>query len=197
MTERERERRPRRGDTPGGSPSRRATGRPEPVGGPSQAFRARGDEPGERPEPDRARRRPGPRARGPRTTALSRVLGRLSTRRAALLALVVCALALSVAVPLHTYLSQRDNLAAQLQQQTALRAQQTQLQHRQQQLSDPAQVEAEARSRLHYVLPGQTPYVVQLPGDQGPSVPGQPAPSQPVPTGTWYQTLWNTVVGSH
>ena len=34
-----------------------------------------------------------------------------------------------------------------------------------QQLSDPAQVEIEARNRLHYVRPGETPYVVQLPGD--------------------------------
>jgi len=92
------------------------------------------------------------------------MLGRLTTRRAALLAVVVCALALSVAVPLHTYLSQRDDLAQQLQQQQALRDQENQLAQRAAQLSDPAQVEAEARTRLHFVMPGETPYEVQLPG---------------------------------
>jgi cell division protein FtsB len=126
----------------------------------------------------------------------SRVLGRLTTRRAALLAIVVCALALSVAVPLHTYLSQRNDLQAQLQQQTVLRAQAGQLEQRESQLADPAQVEAEARTRLHYVMPGETPYVVQLPGSVpvvGPSKPGQKAS----PSTSWYQQLWNSIQGSH
>jgi cell division protein FtsB len=128
--------------------------------------------------------------------AFGRALGRLTTRRAALLALVVCALALSVAVPLHTYLSQRDALQAQLQQQAALRAQESQLEKREQQLSDPAQIEAEAKSRLRYVMPGETPYVVQLPG-------GSPLPSagvtavRPGAAPSWYQALWNSIVGTH
>lgn len=125
-----------------------------------------------------------------------RAWGRLTTRRAALLALVVCALALSVAVPLNTYLSQRDALRQQLQQQAALRTQEKQLEKREQQLSDPAQVEAEARSRLRYVMPGQTPYVVQLPGSSPLPSAGVTAPP-PGTSSSWYQTLWNSIVGSH
>ncbi len=123
------------------------------------------------------------------------MLGRLTTRRAALLALVVCGLALSIAVPLRTYFSQRDDLAAQQQQQQVLRAQERQLQQREQQLSDPAQIEAEARTRLHYVLPGETPYVVQLPG--GTTVPGTTqSGKQTAPPPSWYDQLWNSIVGS-
>src|SRR2546421_10562488 len=69
-----------------------------------------------------------------------------STRRAAGLAILVCVMALSVAVPLRTYLSQRAELAAQDQQQADLARQVRELEQRKQELSDPAQVEAEARA---------------------------------------------------
>jgi cell division protein FtsB len=127
---------------------------------------------------------------------LHRILGRLTTRRAALLALVVCALALSVAVPLHTYLSQRADLRSQLQQQQVLRSQEAQLNQAQQRLSDTAQVEAEARTRFGYVMPGEVPYVVQLPGGL-PPVGQQPAGPQAAPDTSWYQQLWSSVVGNH
>ncbi len=130
------------------------------------------------------------------SNVFGRAWGRLTTRRAALLALVVCALALSVAVPLNTYLSQRNALQAQLRQQEALRTQETELEKREQQLSDPAQIEAEARSRLRYVMPGETPYVVQLPGAVAVRAAGTPAQPQ-VAGQSWYQTLWNSIVGTH
>jgi cell division protein FtsB len=126
----------------------------------------------------------------------SRLLGRLTTRRAALLALVVAALALSIAVPLRTYFSQRADLQDQLAQQQSLQNQLSQLQRQQAQLSDTAEVKAQARERLHYVMPGETPYVVQLPGGAG----NNGGTTQPVaPTtspGVWYQQLWNSAVGS-
>jgi cell division protein FtsB len=125
---------------------------------------------------------------------LSRLLGRLTTRRAALLALVVAALALSIAVPLRTYFSQKADLHNQLAQQQSLEAQLSQLQQQQAQLSDTAEVKAQARERLHYVMPGETPYVVQLPGDTGGTAPS--APSAPASTGAWYQQLWSSAVGS-
>jgi cell division protein FtsB len=126
---------------------------------------------------------------------ISRALGRLTTRRAALLALVVCGLALSIAVPLHTYLSQRDDLAGQLHQQQVLRAQEKQLEQREQQLSDPAQIEAEARTRLHFVLPGETPYVVQLPGSVPPPAATHGKKSAGQST-SWYDALWSSISGS-
>jgi cell division protein FtsB len=207
MTGREQERRRRRGEPAGGAPSRR-TDR-------SDRFR-RGTTAADSPEPVAAAepdadgadgyadeyaeeysRRPSRRRRAPGRRLASRVLGRLTTRRAALLALVVCALALSVAVPLNTYLSQRDDLYSQQQQQQALRAQESQLEQRESQLSDTAEVEAEARTRLHFVMPGETPYEVQLPA--GAPAAGQTGIGQHPggPTASWYQTLWNSIVGSH
>ncbi|HEX3790419.1 MAG TPA: septum formation initiator family protein [Pseudonocardiaceae bacterium] len=140
--------------------------------------------------------RPARRLRSARQLVLHRILGRLTTRRAALLALVVCALVLSVAVPLHTYLSQRADLQSQLQQQQVLRAQEAQLTQAQQRLSDTAQVEAEARTRFGYVMPGETPYVVQLPGGLPPVGP-QPTGQQAPPNTSWYQQLWSSVLGNH
>ena len=119
------------------------------------------------------------------------MLGLSSTRRAVVLALVVCALALSVAVPLRNYLSQRSELAEVQQQQQRLREQVDELERRRAELSDPAQIEAEARRRLRYVRPGETPYIVQLP-DQAPAPATgeqqQPA-EQPQP---WYSDLWRS-----
>jgi cell division protein FtsB len=123
------------------------------------------------------------------------VLGLSTTRRAAMFAIVVCALALSVAVPLRTYLAQRDEVATQQQRQAELRAQVEQLEARKAQLEDPAQVEAEARRRLRYVMPGETPYVVELPGDHDTNGQGQPAQQSPRQQ-SWYETLWNAVTGT-
>jgi cell division protein FtsB len=123
------------------------------------------------------------------------VLGLSTTRRAAMFAIVICALALSVAVPLRTYLAQRDEVATQQQRQAELRAQVEQLEARKAQLEDPAQVEAEARRRLRYVMPGETPYVVELPGDHDTSGQGR-STQQPPQQQSWYETLWNAVTGA-
>jgi cell division protein FtsB len=119
----------------------------------------------------------------------------LTTRRAAVLALVVAALALSVAVPLRTYFSQRADLQSQLAEQQSLQNQLNQLQRQQAQLSDTAEVKAQAKERLHYVMPGEVPYVVQLPGDTGTNGTTQPVAPTTSP-GAWYQQLWSSAVGS-
>jgi len=106
--------------------------------------------------------------------------GPASTRRAVILALVVCALALSVAVPLRNYLGQRSELAEMQQQQQRLREQVDELERRKAELQDPAQVEAEARRRLRYVHPGETPYIVQLPEASPPPTP-TPTPGEAPP----------------
>ncbi|MGI8310013.1 FtsB family cell division protein [Saccharopolyspora hattusasensis] len=115
-----------------------------------------------------------------------------STRRAAGLAMLVCVMALSVSVPLRTYLSQRAELAQQEQQQAELTQQVRELEQRKAELSDPAQVEAEARARLGYVRPGETPYIVEVPTE--PAAP--PPPVAPAEDGApWYEDLWNSVMG--
>jgi len=120
--------------------------------------------------------------------ATTGLLGLSSTRRAAILAVVVCALALSVAVPLRNYVSQRQELSAVTQRQEALAAEVAALSAEKARLSDSAEVEAQARSRLGYVMPGDVPYVVQLP-----SAPVRPA-TGPVSDALWYRTLWRQVV---
>jgi cell division protein FtsB len=125
--------------------------------------------------------------------AMKRTGGKLglSTSRAAVLAIVVCALALTLAVPLRTYLGQRQQLADTVAQREQLRSEVSQLERQRAQLNDPAYVESQARQRLRYVKPGQTPYQVQLPGG-APS--DEPPPQAPAPvTGPWYSTLWASV----
>ncbi|MEU4666806.1 septum formation initiator family protein [Amycolatopsis sp. NPDC023774] len=117
-----------------------------------------------------------------------------TTRRAAVVAIVVCALAFTVAVPLRTYLSQRSEVRDQEAQQAQLQKEVDVLRDRKAQLSDPAQIEAEARRRLRYVKPGETPYIVQLPEDQ-PSAPPPAANPAAVSQGSWYEKLWDSVSG--
>lgn len=118
-----------------------------------------------------------------------------TTRRAAMLAMVICALALSLAVPLRTYLAQRAEMRDEMARQEQLRAQVAQLEDRKAQLSDPTQVEAEVRRRLGYVRPGETPYVVQLPDGGRPAAAAPPtAPAEQRPT--WYGQLWRSINGS-
>ncbi len=129
-----------------------------------------------------------PRARS-MVAATTGMLGLSSTRRAAVLAIVVCALALTVAVPLRNYVSQRQELAAVSEQQQALAAEVTELARERARLSDPAEIEAQARSRLGYVMPGEVPYVVQLPAAPDPAA-GTEAADPGVP---WYRVLWREV----
>jgi len=124
-------------------------------------------------------------------TAASEALGISTGRRAAVLALVVCALALSVAVPLRNYIGQRQELAAVQADQQRLAAQVAELSRQRQRLADPVEIAAQARSRLGYVAPGETPYVVQLPED----VARAAAEAKPEPEGEWYQRLWADVRG--
>ncbi|GLY64365.1 FtsB family cell division protein [Amycolatopsis taiwanensis] len=124
----------------------------------------------------------------------ARVLGISTTRRAAVLAIVICALAFTLAVPLRTYLSQRAEIKVQEQHQAELQAEVAQLEARKAALSDPAEVEAEARRRLRYVMPGETPYLVQLPEDS-PQSPQQGGQQKPGPSQAWYQQLWSSLSG--
>ena len=150
----------------------------------------------ERREPERSPRGNRPPQRAGRAERVERgrphrLLGLASTRRAAVLALVVCALVLSVAVPLRNYLAQRGELDETVRQQEQLREQVDGLERRKAELQDPAQVEVEARERLRYVRPGETPYVVQLPS----STPAPP-PAQEPRAGSvlpWYDQLWSSV----
>ena len=115
----------------------------------------------------------------------------LSTGRAVILAVVVCALALTLAVPLRTYFAQRSDSAKVAAQRDDLEAQIRALGEKKAQQQDPAYITAEARDRLRLVMPGETPYQVQLPG----AFEAEQARLAPPPPkgGPWYTDLWKQV----
>jgi cell division protein FtsB len=129
--------------------------------------------------------------RHPFGVRIGHALGVTSPRRAAILAVVVCAMALSVAVPLRNYVSQRSELATVHQQQQVLADQVAELERRRALLADPRHIEAQARERLRYVRPGETPYVVQLPAPPPKPSTGGPDPAD----GPWFSRLWESIVG--
>ena len=115
------------------------------------------------------------------------------TGRAAVLGLVVCALVLSLAYPAKEFLAQRGEIGRLRAEQSQAQARVSGLEQRKRQLGDPAYVRAQARARLHYVLPGETVYVV-VPrsggGSESRAEPELPTVSQ---GGSWYGRLWETV----
>jgi len=120
-----------------------------------------------------------PPAAAPRTTRL--------TGRAAVLAVVICAIALSLAYPVREYVAQRRQIDAMVVQQQTMLAQVKSLQAEQAKLSSSSYIEQLAQQELDMCFPGTQCYIVE--GGQPPvttplSRPG-PAP--------WYAKLWQSV----
>lgn len=110
------------------------------------------------------------------------------TSRAAVLAVVMCAIALSLAYPVREYIAQHRQID-QLEAQHKMAAAQVRgLEAEQQRLNDPAYIEDQARARLNMCLPDQTCYVI-INGHTGGGR-RQPAPAR---RGAWYVTLWKSV----
>ncbi|WP_280205073.1 FtsB family cell division protein [Nocardia farcinica] len=115
----------------------------------------------------------------------------LSTGKAVILAVVICALALTLSVPMRTYFSQRAEAAQLAQERRELEADLARLRDRRAQQEDPAFIRSEAKDRLRLVMPGETPYIVQVPGIEAPPRPSGPTQSRtPDP---WYTDLWRTI----
>ncbi|WP_028477705.1 septum formation initiator family protein [Nocardia sp. CNY236] len=138
-----------------------------------------------------ADRQPGARRSEPRATVRERTVLGLSTGKAVIFAMVVCALALTLAVPMRTYLSQRAEAARLEQHRQELEADLARLRDRRVQQQDPAYIRAEARDRLRLVMPGETPYIVQVPGIEAP--PPSPAPTKVREPDPWYTELWRDI----
>src|SRR6201998_2620914 len=118
----------------------------------------------------------------------------LTARRAAILAAVVCVLTLTIAGPVRTYFAQRTEMKQLAASEAALRAQIQNLEQQKAKLADPVFIAAQARERLGFVMPGDTPYQVQLPpGAVAPTdQPGSSA-AKPSSNGPWYTSLWRTI----
>ncbi|MGV9798936.1 FtsB family cell division protein [Mycobacterium sp. NPDC003449] len=118
-----------------------------------------------------------------------------AARRAAILAAVVCVLTLTIAGPVRTYFAQRTEMKQLRASEQLLRGQIAELEQQKVKLADPVFVAAQARERLGFVMPGDTPYQVQLPPTAAvPADPGAPLPGSTVPAGQpWYTSLWHTI----
>jgi cell division protein FtsL len=116
----------------------------------------------------------------PRTTRL--------TSRAAVLAVVICAIALSLAYPVRAYLAQRQQIDQLVAQQQTMLTQVKNLQAEQARLSDRSYIEQLARQELDMCFPGTQCYVIE--GSQALTNGTQPRQSGPTP---WYAKLWASV----
>jgi cell division protein FtsB len=110
------------------------------------------------------------------------------TGRAALLAVVICAIALSLAYPVREYIAQRQQIDQLLAQQQTMSEQVKSLQAEDTKLSQTWYIEQEARDQLHMCFPQEQCYEV---------VSGQPAKSSAAKPQTvadpWYAKLWASV----
>ncbi len=111
------------------------------------------------------------------------------TGRALILALVVVALFVALAVPVRTWFAQRAEIAQLRADVVATRERVEELRIEQERWQDPAFVAAEARRRLHFVLPGEVGYVA-IGTEDSPEEAAALAAAVAVP---WYATLWGAV----
>ncbi|MGW2045216.1 FtsB family cell division protein [Streptomyces sp. NPDC001858] len=110
------------------------------------------------------------------------------TGRAALLALVLCTLIVALAYPMRQYVSQRADIAALEREKQQASERVEQLRDLKARWQDDAYAEQQIRLRLHYVLPGETGYVVIDPDAAKQSRADLGAADRP-----WYANVWDGV----
>jgi cell division protein FtsB len=110
------------------------------------------------------------------------------TGRAALLAVVICAIALSLAYPVREYIAQRQQIDQLLAQQQTMSAQVKALEAEDNQLSQNWYVEQEAEDQLHMCFPQEQCYEVVSGQSAKTTVAAPQAVADP-----WYAKLWDSV----
>jgi cell division protein FtsB len=109
------------------------------------------------------------------------------TSRAAVLAVVVCAIALSLAYPIREYIAERRQIDQLEALNNQLAGQLTRLQAQRRAYSSATYIEQQARDQLHMCFPSQKCYIVIYPTHPR----GKSAHAQ---AGTpWYSALWKSV----
>lgn len=126
---------------------------------------------------------PAKRTAAPRPRAL--------TGRATVLIVVFVALALAYTYPLRVYLAQKSQIAQLRAEQADKRAQIAQDAQQLQKWNDPEYLRAQAREKLFYVRPGETPLLVLNDPAGAAREAGRNAPA--APPDRWYDTLWSSV----
>ncbi|MFF0203536.1 septum formation initiator family protein [Streptomyces sp. NPDC005017] len=110
------------------------------------------------------------------------------TGRAALLALVVCTLVVALAYPMRQYVAQRAEIADMERQRQQAQERVEQLRDLKARWQDDAYAEQQIRQRLHYVMPGETGYIVVDPDAARQSRADTGAADRP-----WYSNVWDGV----
>ncbi|MEU3979712.1 septum formation initiator family protein [Streptomyces sp. NPDC026672] len=110
------------------------------------------------------------------------------TGRAALLAMVLCSLVVALAYPMRQYVSQRAEVADLQREREQARERVEQLRDLKARWQDDAYAEQQIRMRLHYVMPGETGYVVIDPGAARQTRADLAAAQRP-----WYSNVWDGV----
>ncbi|MEU6354716.1 septum formation initiator family protein [Streptomyces sp. NPDC047072] len=110
------------------------------------------------------------------------------TGRAALLALVLCTLVVALAYPIRQYVSQRAEIS-DLRREKAQAAERVEkLRDLKARWQDDAYAEQQIRQRLHYVMPGETGFIVVDPDAAKQSRADLGAADRP-----WYSNVWDGV----
>ena len=105
-----------------------------------------------------------------------------------MLAVVICAIALSLAYPVREYVTQRRQIDSLVAQQQVMLAQVKSLEAQQAKLSSRSYIEQLARQELDMCFPGTRCYIVEG-GQSLISAAHTPRPG-PAP---WYDKLWRSV----
>ncbi|MFD5896775.1 MULTISPECIES: septum formation initiator family protein [unclassified Streptomyces] len=110
------------------------------------------------------------------------------TGRAAFLVLVVCSLIVALAYPMRQYVSQRGEIAEQQRLAHEARKRVEELRDEKARLQDDAYIQRLAREHLHYVMPGETGYIMSDPRATEERRTDQGAADRP-----WYSNLLDGV----
>ncbi|MDH6123096.1 septum formation initiator family protein [Kitasatospora sp. GP82] len=117
------------------------------------------------------------------------------TSRATVLVLVLCSLVAILAYPTRQFIAQRSEINGQRAKAQRAAQQVEKLRKERARWQDPVFVKAQARERLHYALPGETPFVSIDPSPPAaqPSA-GAVAAGQAARAGVpWYTSVWSSV----
>jgi cell division protein FtsB len=109
------------------------------------------------------------------------------TGRAAVLAIVLCGIALSLAYPVREYIAQRRQIDQLLAQGTQIQMQRQRLQSERRLLHSPVYIAQQARDRLHMCLPTQMCYEIIGKSAKPKDVAARVAQAP------WYGRLWSSV----
>jgi cell division protein FtsB len=109
------------------------------------------------------------------------------------LAVALASVVLALALPFKVWVAQRGQISDLQAQTRGAERSIASLRAEQQRWQDPAYVRQQARERLHYVMPGETAYVVLDDRSTKRARARHPAPTSAQLTGPWYSRLWQSV----